>query len=97
MRQGKVYVGNYQLKVIPYFFMSEKGVLQLDAPDEELQKLLGGAAVAFTGKATNNKNGPPKIISGKITPATKTQGAVTFSVQTDNGRMIFSTTFHFEN
>jgi len=92
--KGRLYVGDYQLTVTPCFFMSEKGALELDAPDDTMQKLLGGNPVAFTGKATNNKHGKPKVITGKIAPATKTQGRVTFSVETDNGPMIFNTSYH---
>jgi hypothetical protein len=95
VHKGELYVGNYQLSVVPYFFMSEKGVLEFEAPDEGMQKLLGGTAVGFTGKASNNKQGKPKVITGKISPATKTQGTVTFSVQTDNGPMVFNTAYHF--
>ena len=95
VHKGKLYMGDYQLSVVPYFFMSEKGILELDAPDDAMQKLLGGTTVAFTGKASNNKQGKPKVITGKITPATKTQGNVTFSVETDNGPMVFNTSYHF--
>jgi hypothetical protein len=93
--KSRLYLGDYQLSVFPYFFMSEKGRLELGAPDDTMQKLLGGTAVAFTGKASNNKQGKPKVITGKITPITKTQGSVTFSVVTDNGLMIFNTSYHF--
>jgi hypothetical protein len=95
VHKGKLYVGAYQLTVEPYFFMSEKGILELEAPDDALHQLLGGTAEAFTGKASNNKQGAPKVITGKITPSTKKQGSVTFSVTTDNGRMIFNTSYHF--
>lgn len=92
--KGALYVGDYQLNVVPYFFMGETGVLQLDAPDDVMHKLLGGMPVAFTGIASNNKHGKPKIITGKITPAANDHGDVTFSVQTDNGPMIFNTSYH---
>jgi hypothetical protein len=88
---GKFYTGDYQLKVVPYFFMSETGALQLNVPAD----LSGTTAADFTGTASNNKHGKPKIITGKITPSTPTQGNVTFSVETDNGRMIFNTSYHF--
>jgi hypothetical protein len=93
--RGKYYVGNYLLKVIPYFFMSEKGTLKLDASDGVVQSLMEGNVVEFTGNATNNKNGKPKIINGKAIPSTNNRGSVTFSVQTDNGPMIFNTSYHF--
>ena len=93
--KGKLYVGDYQLTVVPYFFMSETGVLELTASDDAMRKLLGGTAVPFTGKASNNKQGKPKAITVTITPTTRTQGNVTFSVETDNGPMVFNNTYHF--
>jgi hypothetical protein len=38
------YVGDYQLKVRPYFFKSEKGSLPLAASDDAVQKLQAGTA-----------------------------------------------------
>jgi hypothetical protein len=92
--KGGVYVGDYQLKVVPYFFRSEKGTLKLEASDDTMHKLLGGIPVKFTGKASNNKNGKPKVITGNATPLTNDKGSVTFSVETDNGPMIFKTSYH---
>ena len=90
------YAGKYQLKVTPYFFKSEKGTLILAAPEVSTEKLAAGNPVEFTGKATNTGNGKVKAITGKITPANKDCGAVTFSVSTDNGLMVFNTSYHFE-
>ena len=94
-RKGKLYVGDYQLNVVPYFFMSEKGALELEASDDTMHKLLAGIAAEFTGKATNNKNGKPKIVTGKAIPSSNDRGSVTFSVETDNGPMVFNTSYHF--
>ena len=88
---GKLFVGDYQLKVVPYFFMSETGALELNVPSA----LSGTTPAAFTGTASNNKHGKPKIVTGRIIPSTHTQGTVTFFVETDNGRMVFNTSYHF--
>jgi hypothetical protein len=93
--KGKFYGGDYQLKVVPYFFQSEKGTLELEASDDTVHKLLGGIALEFTGKATNNKNGKPKVITGKATPLTNEKGSLTFSIVTDNGPMVFDTSYPF--
>jgi hypothetical protein len=95
IHKGQLFLGGYKLTVVPYFMMSEKGVLELEAPDDVMHKILTGTATAFTGKATNNKHGAPKVITGKMTPSMKNQGDVTFSVQTDNGPMVFNTSYHF--
>lgn len=96
VHEGRLYTGGYELHVVPYVFKNENGKLELDASDETVEKLLAGTALEFTGKATNDKNGKSKAIVGKITPSAKDHGKVTFSVQTDNGPMIFNTTYHFE-
>jgi hypothetical protein len=94
-RTGHFYVGDYQLKVVPYFFKNENGTLKLDAPDDVVRKLLGGTSVKFTGKATNNKNFKVKVITGEAMPSTNDKGRLLFSVETDNGKMQFKTSYHF--
>ncbi len=74
--------------------MSEQGALELEASDDTVQKLLEGIAVKFTGKATNTKKGKPKVITGNATPSTHEKGSLTFSVETDNGLMVFKTSYH---
>jgi len=92
---GKVLLGDYQIKVVPYFYKNEKGALELEFSDEMEQKLLNGVAVKFSGKATNSKNGKVKEIVGKASPTANDRGNVTFSILTKNGLMVFNTTYHF--
>jgi hypothetical protein len=92
---GKFYVGTYQIKVVPYFLKSETGTLKLDASDETARKFAAGSEVKFTGKARNNKNGKLKVITGTATPSDKDKGSLTFSIETDNGQMTFTTSYYF--
>jgi len=92
---GKFYVGTYQIKVVPYFLKSETGTLKLDASDETARKFAEGSEVKFTGKARNNKNGKLKVITGTATPSDKDKGSLTFSIETDNGQMTFTTSYYF--
>ena len=92
-----VYTGDYQLKVTPYFFKSQKGGLVLVSSGDLVSKLSQGKAVEFTGKATNIADGTGKFVRGKATPTTPDHGAVTFSILTDNGEMVFDTFYHFAN
>ena len=94
-QEGKFYVGSYQLKVFPYFFKSETGTLKLDAPDEGFRKFTEGTEMKFTGKATNNKGAKDKVITGKAMPSDEDKGSLIFSLETDNGRMTFKTSYHF--
>ena len=93
--QGKFYVGSYRLKVFPYFFKNETGTLKLNAPTEGFQKFAQGTEMKFTGKATNNKGAKDKVITGKATPSDVDKGNLIFSLETDNGRMTFKTSYHF--
>jgi hypothetical protein len=90
------YVGDYQLKVRPYFFKSEKGTLLLVASDNSLRKLQAGKAINFTGKAVTRKDGKTHVVLGKATPSSGDRGSVTFSIITENGKMVFNTSYHFE-
>ena len=89
------YVGDYQLKVRPYFFKSEKGTLLLAASDASVRKLQAGTAIDFSGKAVTRKDGKIHVVLGKATPSSGDQGSVTFSIITENGKMIFNTSYHF--
>ena len=90
------YVGEYQLKVRPYFFKSEKGSLLLAAPDDSVRKLQAGTAIDFTGKAVTRKDGKTHIVLGKATSSSGDRGRVKFSIITENGKMVFNTSYHFE-
>jgi hypothetical protein len=90
------YVGDYQLKVRPYFFKSEKGSLLLAASDDAVRKLQAGTAINFTGKAVTYKDGRTHIVLGRATPSFAGRGSVTFSIITDDGKMVFNTSYHFE-
>jgi hypothetical protein len=90
------YVGDYQLKVRPYFFKSETGTLLLAASDDSVRKLQAGTAIDFTGKAVTRKDGKTHVVLGTATPLSGDRGSVTFSIITENGKMVFKTSYHFE-
>lgn len=94
VQQRAVYTGDYQLKVTPYFFKRQKGGLVLASSGDLVAQLAQENAVEFTGKATNLADGTSKVVRGKATPSTPDQGAVTFSILTDNGEMVFNTFYH---
>ena len=89
------YVGDYQLKVRPYFFKSEKGSLLLAASDDAVRKLQTGTAINFTGKAVTHKDGRTHIVLGRATPSSGSRGGVTFSIITDDAKIVFNTSYHF--
>jgi hypothetical protein len=89
------YVGDYQLKVRPYFFKSEKGSLLLAASDDAVRKLQAGTPINFTGKAVTHKDGRTHIVLGRATPSSGDRGNVTFSIITDDAKIVFNTSYHF--
>ena len=89
------YVGDYQLKVRPYFFKSEKGSLLLAASDDAVRKLQTGTAINFTGQALTYKDGRTHTVLGRATPSSRDRGSVTFSIVTDDARIVFNTSYHF--
>jgi hypothetical protein len=95
--QNGSYVGDYQLKVRPYFFKSEKGGLLLTASDEVVRKLQAGIAIDFSGKAVTYQDGRTHTVLGRVTPLSASRGSVTFSIITDDGKIIFKTSYHFES
>ena len=96
-RRGGNYIGDYQLKVRPYFFKSETGTLILGASDDFVRRLQSGRAIDFTGKALTREDGTTHVVLGRATPLSGDRGTVTFSIVTErNSKIIFKTSYHFE-
>lgn len=96
-RRGGNYIGDYQLKVRPYFFKSETGSLVLSASEDFVRRLQSGRAIDFTGKALTREDGTTHVVLGRATPLSGDRGTVTFSIVTEkNAKIIFRTSYHFE-
>ena len=89
------YIGEYQLKVKPYFFKNETGSLILGASEDALRTLQAGRPIEFKGKAVTREDGTSHVVLGKATPSSDDRGNVTFFIITDNGKFIFSSSYHF--
>ena len=96
-RRDSNYIGDYQLKVRPYFFKSETGSLILAASEDFVRRLQSGRAIDFTGKALTREDGTTHVVLGRATPLSPDRGTVTFSIVTEkNAKIIFKTSYHFE-
>ena len=96
-RRGGNYIGDYQLKVRPYFFKSETGSLVLGASEDFVRRLQSGRVTDFTGKAVTREDGTTHLVLGRATPLSGDRGTVTFSIVTEkNAKIIFKTSYHFE-
>jgi hypothetical protein len=96
-RASGKYTGEYQLKVVPYFFKSETGNLTITASDESLRALAAGTAVSFVGKAVTSGTGKTRSIKVKATPAgaNSTKGSIIITIPTVNGELVFESEYTF--
>jgi hypothetical protein len=92
-RDGGAFVGDYQIKVAPYFFKNETGKLTMLISDASLAKLTGNSAVEFTGRATTDGTNTSRPVRVKAVPTTRLGGALMISVATENGALVFDTSY----
>ena len=88
-----MYEGDYRIKVFPYFFKNETGRLFVNVSEAGLRQMVGGGVTRFTGRATTNGSGLTRKITAKATPAGGGRGALTFTVATENGPLVFNTSY----
>ncbi len=91
--EGDKYVGDYRLKVFPYFFKSEKGRLFIRVSEPALRPIRRGRATTFTGRASAEGNALTRKIAGKATPSGKGGGDLIFTVTTENVPLVFNTSY----
>lgn len=93
--QGKAtnYVGNYDLRVFPYFFMNETGSFSMTLSGEAVEKLDKGLTVAATGQAVTKKNGKTRKVIATLTPTGKDAGTVSFSFTGEDTKLTFNSTY----
>jgi hypothetical protein len=94
-RQAARYVGNYRLKVVPYFFKNETGTLSIAVSDESLRKLAMGTPVKLAGKAMSTGSEKTRAVRVKATPAGVgvAKGSLAISITTENGELVFATEY----
>jgi hypothetical protein len=92
-RDDSTYVGDYQIKVFPYFFKSENGRLFIKAPETAFRRMTGGLPTTFAGHARTNGSGLIRGITAQATPSANDRGALTFTVATENGPLVFNTSY----
>lgn len=96
-RKAATYIGEYDLKVSPWYFKNETGKLMMVVSEEALRKLTQGIAVTFTGRATTDADGTTRPINARATPSGSGQGSVTFSFVGDERKVTFNSTYHFRD
>lgn len=92
-RNGSTYVGKYRIKVFPYFFKNESGRLLIEVSEPQLRQMMGGGETSFVGRAKANGGEVTHKITAKASPKGDGVGALTFTVSTDNGPLVFNTSY----
>jgi hypothetical protein len=94
-RDGQHYRATYSARVLPYFFMSERGDIAIEVSDADLSRLAAGGSVTFTGEAVNT-GGDPRRIEGHADPLDATSGEIKVRIfVTRRIQLIFNTTYRF--
>lgn len=95
-RVNGVYLGNYKIRVFPWFLKNENGSLAIVVSDESLTKLNQGKVAAITGTATTSgKGGRSRPIGATATPADINHGHLKLWFKAGARNMIFEPVYHF--
>ena len=96
-RTNDIFGGEFQMKVVPYFFKNDQGVLAITITDEMIAKASKGMAVDITGTATTKagKNEVVRDINAVATPVDGEHGALKIWFTTDERKMVFETKYRF--
>ena len=92
-RPNGVYVGDYKVKVSPYFFKNKKGRLAIVVSDASLARINEGKTTAVIGTATSG--GKCRHIDAAATPIDPNHGTLKLWFTAGNRKMIFEPAYHF--
>ncbi len=96
-RTNGLYVGEFKLKIFPYFFKNDHGRLAIEVPDQKLAEVNQGKPVAVSGTATSAKNGVVRHVEITATPQDCNHGTVNLWFMAGKLKMVFTPTYHFLN
>ncbi len=94
-RTNGIYVGDYKIKVFPYFYKNENGRLAIVVTDEALARAAQGKVAAITGTATSGKSGNVRAIAATATPINENGGKLKLWFTAGDRKMIFEPNYHF--
>lgn len=95
-RTNDIFGGTFQMKVVPYFFKSDKGTLAIKITPECFAKASKRLKVDIGGTATTaGKNGVVRPINALATPVDDDHGALELWFQVDERKMVFETSYRF--
>ena len=95
-RTNDIFGGVFEMKVVPYFFKSEKGTLAIEITSESFAKASKGMTVDIAGTATSTgKNRLVRKINVVATSAGDDRGALKIWFMVDDRKMVFDTMYQF--
>ena len=96
LRSGDIYRGQYVMKVSPYFFKNEKGLLAITVPAEALAKLRQGKSATVIGTATTlGEKSKARHVDAIATPSDNNRGVLKLWFMSGDRKMIFEPAYHF--
>jgi hypothetical protein len=96
-RTNGVYVGDFKVKVFPYYFKSDRGRLAINVPDQALAAMYRGESVAVTGTSTSTKTGSVRRIEITATPKDRDHGTISLWFMVGDRKMVFTPGYQFTN
>ena len=96
VRTGDMFAGNYEVKVVPFFFKSESGKLEIFVSDENLAKAKKGEPVEITGTALTNGEKVKRKVNARATPASENHGELRVWFDADGREMVFETSYKLQ-
>ena len=94
-RTNDLYVGDFKVKIFPYFFKNDWGRLAINVPDQALAAMNQGKAIALTGTSISEKNGAVRHIEITAKPQDHNHGTVSLWFMAGNQKMVFTPAYHF--
>ncbi len=96
-RTNGIYVGDFRVKVFPYYFKSDWGRLAINVPDQALAAINHGKPAAITGTSTSGKNGVVRQIQITANPKDSEHGTVSLWFMVEDRKMTFNPAYQFTN
>jgi hypothetical protein len=94
-RTNDLYVGEYKIKVFPYFYKNENGRLAIVVTDEAFAAAAQGKVATITGTATSGKSGHVRDIVALATPTDQHGGKLKLWFTAGDRKMTFEPDYHF--
>jgi hypothetical protein len=91
------FVGEFQMKVSPFFFKNEKGIVTIDLSTNAIAKAARGETIEVKGVAkTSGKNGPTRPLTAVAIPKDSENGSLTITIQDGDRKLRFVTDYRFQ-